>query len=639
MSRRLLAVVFLAGALLLEPPGTLGHPMGNFSISHYSALRLSPEGLELRYLIDMAEVPTFQEMQETGLTAGEWQPEHSVYLARQVEALRQGLMVELNGRPLSLRADLPEMRFTPGAGDLPTLKMGVVFRASLDPMSRRAVNRLQYQDGNFPDRIGWKEIVATVAPGLTLVQSSVPEEDRSRALGDYPSDLLQSPPQDLEAEVLFAWTPAVAAAGIGAASASSRPESSGGLAGKSADQPSRGEAGSLTHPRPGSEMVASGNGAQQARRSTAPRSSPARVDGASRAPADRPESPAAEAVAPPGRGVADGGPPVEAEPPGASPVSVAIANAVAPGPASASPREPNRAVARGNAFAALVTTRELSSSVVLFAALVAASLGAFHALEPGHGKTMVAAYLIGSRGTAWHALLLGLIVTASHTTGVYLLGAVTLYASRFIVPERLYPWLAASSGLVIAGLGFMLFLKRYAHDHAHDHEQDHGHGQAPADRHAHEAGHLHPHAHAPAHEHHDGCHDHAHSHAHGRWGRPHRHPAPGTSVSWKELLALGVSGGIVPCPAALVVLLSAVALRRVGFGLFLIVAFSVGLAAVLVAIGLLMVHARRLMSRVRGDGPLITRWLPLVSSAVITLLGLVIAVQALVAAQIVQIRL
>ena len=107
----------------------------------------------------------------------------------------------------------------------------------------------------------------------------------------------------------------------------------------------------------------------------------------------------------------------------------------------------------------------------------------------------------------------------------------------------------------------------------------------------------------------------------------------------RELLALGVTGGIVPCPAALVVLLSAVALQRVGFGLFLIVAFSIGLAAVLIAIGLLMVYARRLMARVEGNGPLITRWLPLTSSATITMLGVAIAAQALMSAGILAIRL
>jgi ABC-type nickel/cobalt efflux system permease component RcnA len=266
-----------------------------------------------------------------------------------------------------------------------------------------------------------------------------------------------------------------------------------------------------------------------------------------------------------------------------------------------------------------MTTKELGVGIVLFALVAAAGLGAFHALEPGHGKTVVAAYLVGSRGTAWHALLLGLIVTASHTAGVYLLGAVTLYASRYVVPERLYPWLGVISGLTVAGLGFYLFLRRYAsknhpHEHAHPHEHGHGH---------HQHGFV-GNSHGP-----EGAHA-SHHLQHGK---------PGDAVSLAQLFALGVTGGIIPCPAALVVLLSAVALRRIGFGLLLIVAFSVGLAAVLIAIGLLMIYARRFMSRFQGEGLLISHWLPLTSSAVITVLGVAIAVQALVSAGILQIRL
>jgi ABC-type nickel/cobalt efflux system permease component RcnA len=232
---------------------------------------------------------------------------------------------------------------------------------------------------------------------------------------------------------------------------------------------------------------------------------------------------------------------------------------------------------------------------------------------------VVAAYLVGSRGTARHAMLRGLIVTASHTAGVYLLGAVTLFASRYIVPERLYPWLGALSGLTIAVLGCYLFLTRYARHHEHDG----------------------PHGHAHSHDGHShGDHEHHHHHEHHEHHHGHHHHAPsGGTVSFRELLALGLTGGIVPCPAALVVLLSAVALRRIGFGLFLIVSFSVGLAAVLIAIGLLMVYARRLMARVEGTGPLITRWLPLTSSATITVLGVAIAAQALMNAGILTIRL
>jgi ABC-type nickel/cobalt efflux system permease component RcnA len=248
--------------------------------------------------------------------------------------------------------------------------------------------------------------------------------------------------------------------------------------------------------------------------------------------------------------------------------------------------------------------------VVLAALLVAASLGAFHALEPGHGKTMVAAYLVGSRGTAWHALILGLTVTATHTAGVYLLGAVTLYASRYVVPEQLYPWLGALSGVVVAGLGVtLLFRRRHAaHDHAHPHHHGHRHGD---------------------HDHGHGDHEH----------EPGYRPGPDGPVGLGALLTLGVTGGMVPCPAALVVLLSAIALGRVGFGLLLIVAFSAGLAAVLVAIGLLMVGARRFITGLPGEGRLVTRWLPLTSGAVITLTGVAIILQALATAGLLTFRL
>ena len=119
----------------------------------------------------------------------------------------------------------------------------------------------------------------------------------------------------------------------------------------------------------------------------------------------------------------------------------------------------------------------------------------------------------------------------------------------------------------------------------------------------------------------------------------HHHQQPGDTVSFRELLALGVTGGIVPCPAALVVLLSAIALQRIGFGLLLIIAFSVGLATVLMAIGLLMVYARHFMLRFQGEGRFITRWLPLTSAAIITVLGLAMVIQALVAAGVLPISL
>jgi ABC-type nickel/cobalt efflux system permease component RcnA len=248
--------------------------------------------------------------------------------------------------------------------------------------------------------------------------------------------------------------------------------------------------------------------------------------------------------------------------------------------------------------------------------VVALGLGGLHALEPGHGKTLVAAYLVGSRGTAAHALLLGLIVTVSHTAGVFLLGAITLYAQKYVVPEQLYPWLGVISGLTISLLGLYLLLQRYLgfesgqlFSHSHGGYRHGGFGETPSD---------------------------------GVTFPQSEGTASATSVQavpFRQLLALGITGGMIPCPAALVVLLSAVALHRVGFGLFLIVVFSAGLAAVLIATGLLVVCSGRFLTRLHAEGPLFRRWLPLASAAAVTALGFTIALRALLSTGFLQMRL
>lgn len=544
----LLCTGLLAAAVLCAPAAGHAHPMGNFSISHYAAIRVLATSIEVRYVLDLAEIPTFQEIQDSGIVAEAGHASVGPYLARKAETLGSGLVLELNGRRLTLERGAREILFTPGAGDLPTMKLGIVYRAALDARALQPQNHLVYRDGNYPERAGWKEVIADTGPRVAVLEASVPERDRSRALADYPTDLLNSPPQDLAAAITFTVAPL---------------------------PPIRAAAGPFAPPP--------GNRERQALESV---------------PLPPPAAPASPAVAPASLAVA----PVETPPSSERPLRL----------------EPNSRATPRDAFTALIATPEISASILVFAALLAAALGAFHALEPGHGKTVVAAYLVGSRGTARHALILGLIVTASHTAGVYLLGGVTLYASRYIVPERLYPWLGAVSGLIIAALGFALFLRRYA-----GRDEHHGHAHH---------GHDHAHDHAPGHHHHGHPHGHEHVHDHGHDHGDHHHLPAGQTVSLRQLFALGITGGIVPCPAALVVLLSAVALRRVGFGLFLIAAFSVGLAAVLIAIGLLMVYARRLMARFQGEGRVVTRWLPLTSSAVMTVLGLAIAGQALMAA-------
>lgn len=177
------------------------HPLGNFSISHYSAIRIEPERVQLRYLIDMAEIPTFQELQENHITAEANHPSLAGYLAGKAEALKQNLQLEINGRRVALQAETKEVIFPEGAGGLPTLKLAITYRGRIEPGA--ADLRLRYVDRNYPDRVGWKEVIVKPGAGVNLLESSAPERDRSNELSDYPADLLNSPPQNLEASALF----------------------------------------------------------------------------------------------------------------------------------------------------------------------------------------------------------------------------------------------------------------------------------------------------------------------------------------------------------------------------------------------------------------------------------------------------
>jgi ABC-type nickel/cobalt efflux system permease component RcnA len=243
-------------------------------------------------------------------------------------------------------------------------------------------------------------------------------------------------------------------------------------------------------------------------------------------------------------------------------------------------------------FASLIGRSDLSTLVILASLAAALFWGAAHALSPGHGKTIVTAYLVGQRGTPRHAALLGLIVTMTHTIGVFALGIVTLALSQFIVPDRLYPWLNLATGLLVVGIGASVFWARWRHRRAHAHGHHHHH------------------------------HDHHHDHA----GQV-RGSDPVTGPSFRSLLAVGISGGLLPCPSALVVLLAAISLHRVAFGLVLILAFSAGLALSITGIGLVAVLARRAFRRLSFDGPLI-RLLPAVSALVILAAGLAMTVRA-----------
>src|SRR3989441_3967148 len=198
----LLTSAFVLLLLLVPQPGS-AHPMGNFSISHYAGIRIERGFVELRYLIDMAEIPTFQEIQQTGIVPRIGDNSLAGYLEREAEALKAGLALDVNGRPLFLEVVSREVIFPPGAGGLATMKFGFLYRARLDGLKAAELNELHYRDRNFPDRVGWKEVIAVAGQGIRITSSSAPERDRSQQLANYPTDLLNSPPQALEAEVSF----------------------------------------------------------------------------------------------------------------------------------------------------------------------------------------------------------------------------------------------------------------------------------------------------------------------------------------------------------------------------------------------------------------------------------------------------
>jgi nickel/cobalt transporter (NicO) family protein len=289
---------------------------------------------------------------------------------------------------------------------------------------------------------------------------------------------------------------------------------------------------------------------------------------------------------------------------------------IAPGPAGI-----------GQRLEQIVGGGTLSTGGLLLALLAAAGWGAVHALSPGHGKTVVGAYLVGSRGTPRHALFLGLTVTITHTAGVIALGLVILFASRTILPELIFPWLSLLSGLLVAVLGLTILRQRliglpafghhhddlnHHHDHDHDYAQDHGHEYE------------HSRDHAPAH---------AHRLLHSHDGHVHSHLPPGTDgerLTWRSLLALGISGGLLPCPSALLALLGAVAVGRAGFGLMVVVAFSLGLATTLTGVGLLFLAGRFLERRaIAGRWSGILQFAPALAAVAVTASGAMIVARAL----------
>jgi nickel/cobalt exporter len=232
----------------------------------------------------------------------------------------------------------------------------------------------------------------------------------------------------------------------------------------------------------------------------------------------------------------------------------------------------------GGGLTGLFDDAASGEGVLVLLLLAAAGWGALHALSPGHGKAMVAAYLIGVRGTARHAVWLGATVTVTHTIGVFALGIVALVLSQHVLPEDLYPWLTLVSGLLVVAVGAGVLRSRLRRVRAHRHH--------------------------------------------------HHHHHPPEEVSVRGLLGMGTAAGLIPCPSALVVLLAALSQHEVAVGLLLIVAFSLGLAATLTALGLAVVYARRLVPSRLAAGRL-AAVLPAVSALLIVGIGAVLTARAL----------
>lgn len=545
---------------------TNAHPLGNFSINNFSKIDLEEDKIKLRCILDMAEIPTFQESQriDTDNDKKLSEEELSAYLENLTSQYIKNLKLAVDSQPLPIKIESKNITLPVGSGNLPVLRIEWDFAAEIPESSKNAVRALFFENTNFKERVGWNEIVVNRASGVKIFDSSAYGSAVTDELKTYPEDMLSSPLSEREAKFSFTTT--------GEIPANAKP-------------------------------LENRNGTV---------SSPVQTDG----------------------------------------------------------------------FTELISEKELTPLVVILGLFIAFGFGAMHALSPGHGKTVVGAYLVGSKGTPKHAAFLGLTVTITHTLGVFAIGIITLFASQFILPETIMPILSFVSGLLVLFIGLNLFKNRllaalgyksahvHHHDHTHFHEdgsvdgfhhkhdgEPHHHGDGDL-RHTHDhSAHAHDHSEHGHHHHHEHNHHHEHDHHHAH-GHDHHGHAPGhhahshddhdphaafvhthdghthshlppENITWKSLLGLGISGGLLPCPSALVLMLAAINLNRIGYGLVLTVAFSIGLAATLMCVGLAFLYLGKFLDRPSLGNNRIIKALPVFSAFVITCLGGVICYNSL----------
>ena len=436
---------------LWMPTTALAHPLGNFTINTAASIVLRADEVMVDYAIDMAEIPTFQE-RGTIDTDGDGSlssAETAAYRSDACAGLVGGLHVNVDGTPARLTLRSSGISLPAGQAGLRTLRLSCIFRATVAP---GATHDLVFEDANYPDRLGWREVTAA-GDGAAIVRSDVPRESPSLRLTSYPKSVRP-------------WN-------VRSATIAFRP----------------------------------------------------------------------------------GGAPLRAAPAGETETQTS-----------------------GGLLAGFASSPDLSAGLVALMIAAAIAVGAIHALGPGHGKSLIGAYLVGSGGTLRQAVAVGAAVSVMHTASVLGLGLLVLSAERLFAPERVYPWLGLASGLVALGLGAALLVSRL---HALSERRRHGHD----------------------------------------------HPHPERPLSRRGLVALAFAGGILPSPSALVVLLGSVSIGRAALGLVLIVAFSVGLAASLIAVGAVAIRARHMAT---GRLPaVLMRLAPVVSAGCIAVVGAVLTTRGL----------
>ncbi len=478
------------------------HPLGNFSINQFAQIEVDKFQVKLRVVLDLAEIPTFQESQtiDTDKDGTLSQTELDAYAETISPAYISNLQVSVDGQTIELRPTAKNIYLEEGSGNLPILKIRWDLIGDLPESEANAVQRFKFENKNYPERIGWNEIVVGRVSGINVFNSTAFGSGITNELKEYPSESLNAPLAERTAEFSF------------------------------------------------TENVVPQNAKPLQNR-----------DGHISAPIEK------------------------------------------------------------DKFAELIKG-EITPSIVLFGLLLAFGLGAAHALSPGHGKTVVGAYLVGSRGTFKHAVFLGATVTITHTLGVFAIGLLTLFASNYILPETLMPYLNFVSGLLVFFIGLTLFKDRLfaalGWDTNNHSNEDAAHSPDEHDFLVREED-----ADTPNHP------PEVLTHTHG--GSTHTHLPP-KDVTWRSLLGLGISGGLLPCPSALVLMLSAISLNRIGYGIVLTLVFSFGLAATLTAVGLAFLYVGKLFDNPKLNNNPIFKALPVFSAFVITCVGAVICYNSLI---------